>query len=397
MNLKALREKLGVAVAAMESIVNKCCTGEETRAMTDEEKTEFAAKEKEAGKIRSLIDAANKTREFKDTPTTTEPTAKEQTEETRSAEEIEAEETRAFANYIRSAVSGKPVEETRSDTNMTFSSNGAVVPSTIANKIISQLKDTCPIYNMATRYNVKGTLTIPYYSESTTQITMAYADEFTELESTSGTFTNISLTGFLAGVLTKISKSLINNSDFNLVSFVVQKVAEAARLWIEGECIKGTASKIAGLAAGVTQSITAASTTKITADELMDVQDKILDAFQGGCVWIMNRTTRNAIRKLKDANGNYLLNRDITAKWGYTLLGKDVYTTDKMDEAEATKTAIYYGDMSGLALKVVEDINLEILREKYATQHAIGVTAWMEVDAKVENAQKLAKLVMAAS
>lgn len=111
----------------------------------------------------------------------------------------------------------------------------------------------------------------------------------------------------------------------------------------------------------------------------------------------MNRTTRNAIRKLKDANGNYLLNRDITAKWGYTLLGKDVYTTDKMDEAEATKTAIYYGDMSGLALKVVEDINLEILREKYATQHAIGVTAWMEVDAKVENAQKLAKLVMAAS
>ena len=42
-------------------------------------------------------------------------------------------------------------------------------------------------------------------------------------------------------------------------------------------------------------------------------------------------------------------------------------------------------------------MSIEVLREKYATQHAVGVVAWMEVDAKVENAQKLAKLVQKAS
>jgi HK97 family phage major capsid protein len=60
----------------------------------------------------------------------------------------------------------------------------------------------------------------------------------------------------------------------------------------------------------------------------------------------------------------------------------------------AEKTAIYYGDMSGLAVKLSEDINIEVLREKFATQHAIGVVGWIELDSKVENAQKIAKLVM---
>ena len=63
----------------------------------------------------------------------------------------------------------------------------------------------------------------------------------------------------------------------------------------------------------------------------------------------------------------------------------------------AGKTVIFYGDMSGLATKVSEDVSVEVLREKYATQHAIGVVAWMEIDAKVENAQKISKLVMKTS
>ena len=35
--------------------------------------------------------------------------------------------------------------------------------------------------------------------------------------------------------------------------------------------------------------------------------------------------------------------------------------------------------------------------EKYATQHAIGVVAWMEFDSKVADNQKLAVLIMSAS
>lgn len=165
--------------------------------------------------------------------------------------------------------------------------------------------------------------------------------------------------------------------------------------WIEGELLNGTADKVAGLST-VTQEVKAASATAITTDELIDLQESIPDAYQGPAIWIMNKATRTAIRKLKDNDGNYILNKDATSRWGYVLFGKDVYTSDNMPVMEAGKTAIYYGDMSGLAVKLSEAMNIEVLREKFATQHAIGVVGWIELDSKVENAQKIAKLTMKA-
>lgn len=298
---------------------------------------------------------------------------------------------KAFANYLRGVVSEERAE------NLTFGDNGAVVPTTIANRIIKKVYDISPILEKATKYNVKGTLEIPYYPESdATDITMAYATEFVELESSAGKFTNISLTGYLAGALTLVSRSLINNSQFDIVGFVVDHMAYNIHRWIENELLNGTASKIAGLS-GVTQEVTAAAATAITADELIRLQDTVKDAFQGPAIWIMSSNTRTALRLLKDDMGRYLLQDDITAPFGKVLLGKPVYVSDNMPDMAAGKTAIYYGDMSGLAVKMTEEMEIQVLREKYATQHADGVVAWVEMDAKVENAQKIAKLEMAAS
>jgi len=250
------------------------------------------------------------------------------------------------------------------------------------------------VYQLATRYNVGGTLNIPYYDETTGQkIEMAYATEFQDLESTSGKFLSIELKGFLAGALTKVSRSLINNSQFAIVPFVINAMAESISRWIENELLNGTTNKIAGLST-VTQEVKAASETAITTDELIDLQEAVPDTYQANAIWIMNKATRTAIRKLKDNDNNYILNKDATSKWGYTLFGKDVYTSENMPTMAAGNTAIYYGDMSGLAVKLSEDVSIEVLREKFATQHAVGVVGWIEIDSKVENAQKIAKLVM---
>ena len=67
-----------------------------------------------------------------------------------------------------------------------------------------------------------------------------------------------------------------------------------------------------------------------------------------------------------------------------------------MPAMEAGKTAVYYGDFAGLAVKSVEEPNVQVLHEKYATQHAVGVVAWLEFDAKVQDAQRISKLEMGA-
>ena len=67
-----------------------------------------------------------------------------------------------------------------------------------------------------------------------------------------------------------------------------------------------------------------------------------------------------------------------------------------MPDMASGVAVIYFGNFSGLALKQRADaLELNVLREKFATQHAIGINAWVEFDAKVENAQKIAKLTMA--
>jgi len=374
-SMPTLVEQRNNLLDEMDGLLKKA--KEETRAFSDEESTRFEEIKTEISKIDKTIKAEEEARSFdKKVP------AKQAEKRT-----LEEAETRAFDNYIRGLV------EERADVNLTVGANGAVIPSSIANKIIQKVYDISPIYQLSTRYNIGGSLSIPYYDESAGTIEMAYADEFVELESTSGRFTSIELKGFLAGALSKVSKSLVNNAQFDLVSFVVAKMAESIAKWIENQLLNGTQNKITGLST-VKQSVTAAAATVLTADELIDVQEEVPDAFQGNAIWIMNKTTRKAIRKLKDGQGNYLLNKDATARWGYTLLGKDVYTSDNMSGMEAGKTAIYYGDMSGLAVKLSENVSIEILREKYATQHAIGVVGWIEIDSKVENEQKISKLVM---
>jgi len=300
----------------------------------------------------------------------------------------EAQETRAFENYVRGIVLNER------DGELTKAANGAVIPTTIANRIIKRVYDICPILERSSKYNVKGNLDLPYYDVSETTINVAYQNEFSPLTSSVGNFKSISLTGFLAGALVKISRSLINNSQFDIVSFIVEEMAYSIKRFIEHELLVGTEGKVTGLST-LTNSMTAASSSAITADEVVTLQGKVKDVYQADAIWIMNPATRDALRHLKDNVGRYLLQDDITAPFGKVLLGKPVYVSDNMPEMTSGTVAIYYGDMKGLATKFSEEMNIEVLREKFADEHAVGVIGWLEFDSKVENAQKIAKLVMA--
>lgn len=394
--LKALIEKRNDNLETMSKMLDKCDS--ENRAFTDDEKAEYDKIMKETRALADTIHAAEQvegmTMESEVDPETL-------PGEQRSAgapDRVEIAERRAFEDFLRHG-SHDSLGEQRDAVNMAKGVNGAIVPRTIAKKIVRQVHNICPIYARATHYNVKGQLDIPYIDTSAGDITAAYADEFTELLSSANKFGSVTLTGYLIGTLTLIGRSLINNSDFDVVNIVIDHMAENWARFIEKECLKGTAGKVTGVLAGVTaaQTVTAAKATAVTADELIDVQEAVPDVYQGGAVWIMSKKTRAAIRKLKDNEGRYLLNADLNAAWGYTLLGKPVFASDSMDDMAAEKDAILYGDLSGLAVKDVENMEIDVLREQFATKHAVGVISWAELDAKVENAQKLAKLTMAAT
>ena len=383
-NFKLYAEKRAEYVKKMQDIMDAAEV--EERAMTDEEETEFNDLENKIKRLDRTVDDAKRARDLiidKNDPA--------KTEEKRSQEEVRASERRAFENYIRGVLS-----EDRAAGDLVEATNGAVVPTSIAKDIIKVVKNMSPIYALAKKYPIKGNLVVPYYDETTTAITVAYSDETEELLSKSGKFTSIELKDFLAGALAKVPKRLINNSQFDLTGFIIQAMGEALTEWVESKILTGAGDGKIECVSKAKQVVTAAAQSAITADELIDLQEEVPDKFQPKCIWIMSKKTRTAIRKLKNSDGDYILQKDATAKWGYTLFGADVYCSDAMPDMGADKTAIVYGDMSGIVVKITEDMTVEVLRERFATQHCIGVMGWIDVDAKIAEEQKIAVLKMAA-
>lgn len=378
MNEKEMYENRNVKITEMENIVNIAKT--EKRVINEEEKEKFEALEKEVNEIDDTISMNEKVNKMG---------VKKVVEEVKELS-VEDKERKQFENIIRGI--------RNTDEPTTVADGQVMIPRTVWDRIIDQVIEICPIYASADRYNIKGTLVLPKYDKEHSSIVMEYADEGTTAESGKVKISQITLNGFLSRCLAKISKSLINNTNFDIVGFVEAKMAQAIALFIEGELLHGTEEKVEGLS-GITEdmTITTESANAVTVDEFMDTQDAVIDKYQANAYWIMNRETRNAIRKLKDKEGQYLLNKDLTAKWGYTLLGKDVYCSDAMDKIGAGKKIAFYGDYSGLAVKVSEEANMQVLNERYAEEHMLGILAFLEMDSKVADTQKISQLVCAGS
>lgn len=378
--LKKLQEQRDEKVQAMQAILNKAKT--EERALNEEEQTSFGDLEQEIANIDKTIEAEKRSLAM---------AANQQQQNNNTQKSTEEIEERAFADYVM-----KAVEQRDGEQNLASGTNGAVIPTTIANRIIKAVKDRCPILERATLYHVQGTLKVPVWGDANSHnIKVAFSEDFTELTADAGKFTSIDLKGYLVGALTLIGKQLENNASFNVTDFIINQMAEEVAFFLEGKFLNGEASKVEGALATKTK-ITSSAATVFTADELIDLQTKIKQVYQTNACWVMHPDTFASVKKLKDANNRYLFQDDATQEFPYRLLGKPVFLSDNMPKIAASAKTVLYGDLSGLSINIRENMEIQVLREKYATQHALGVIAWAEVDSKVTDHQKMAVLEMAA-
>lgn len=402
MELKYLDEQRAENQNKMQAILDEAKS--EKRALSEEEIAEFNKLKKLIGEIDATINAEEETREMD---------IKEKNGETvKATKEAEDKETqkeeRAFVDYI---ISG---EERATSPGMSYGSNGAIVPTTIAKKIIEKVKELSPIYEKVEKFHTKGTLEIPVYNADssvdspTGDVNVAYqGDEFTALVAGQGKFTSVELKGYSHGALSVISRKLLNNSDINITSFLTNKIAQAFANFWERELLVGTgapnnhmtgAISTTNLVATGNTTYTAANAAKI--DNLISLQLAIPQQYQKNAMWIMNKAVFTELRKLKDGNGNYYMayGKGLTGGFDWEFLGKPVYISENMPEATvANNIPVLYGDFSGMAMKISQDLEIQLMREKYIDKNAIGIVGWAECDSKIQNNQMIAGLKMAAS
>lgn len=386
--MKKLYEKKNSLLNEMEDILNKA--KEETRSFTEEEKSRVEEIKSEIRGLEQVIANEEELRSFDKSNITGATGNSEKTTKEIQQEEVEKEERQ----FIDAVATG----EIR---NLTAGNNGGIIPVTIASDIIDTVKELCPLLDHADIYHVAGELRLPKFKATSssaggvaTPIAASYVNEFTELTESTAQFETINLTNQIIGVLVKMSKSLLNRANFDVRSFIVNKVAKTIVEFLEKEMLIANAGKIQG-AINTTNEVVAANQDKLDTTDLVDVQMAIPSAYQKNCMWIMHKDILKALRKLKTADGQFILNADVTAPFGYTILGKPVYLSDSMPKnIAAGQNVMLYMNASGYAVKMTKSMEIQMLMEKYATQYAVGICAYVEIDAKIADENKIARLKM---
>lgn len=372
--LKKLFEKREELRNQLQSILDGAKA--ENRAINDEENENFERIEREIKSIDRTIAAEQRARNIH------EPAGSENNDNAGHNEETEE---RAFADYIL----GRVTENRAGEIQLTQGNNGSIVPVTIANRIITKVRDMVPFLQFADVINTNGKLSIPVYGENATNFIDAdYVDEGAELVDNVGRFTTVDLTGFVIGALALVSNKLKDNTDIDVVGFVVNQVAEAIAAKLENEFVNGTAGKITGIIS-TENGVTAASATAITYDELVKLKHSIKQRFRANSHWIMNPATYTAICQLKDQNGQPYFKES-----EYKILDLPVIESDSMPQIGTGKKVIVFGDLTGYTIKATKSVEVKVLQEKFATRNMIGVLAFAEYDAKISNMQKLSALTM---
>lgn len=188
--------------------------------------------------------------------------------------------------------------------------------------------------------------------------------------------------------LIKVSEELLNDSAFDLESYFNQEFARRIGEAEEEAFVIGDGSaKPYGIfddSEGGEVGVTATSTVTITADELIDLYYSLKAPYRKNGVWLLNDSTVNSIRKLKDSNGQYLWQPSIKDGETDTLLGKPVYTS----------SSIAFGDLSYYWIGDRQGVTFKRLNELYAANGQVGFLATKRVDARliVPEAVKILKM-----
>lgn len=219
MNLKYLSEQRSENQEKMQQILDTAKL--EKRALSEEEIEKFNTLKKLIEEIDATIKAEDEARKI-------EMEDKKEEKQTEKTEDSGKEE-RAFVDFI---VTGE--EKRANSPGMSYGSNGAIVPTTIAKKIIEKVSELSPIYEKVEKFHTKGTLEIPVYdadsdaTSPTGDVNVAYqGDEFTSLVAGQGKFTSVELKGYSHGALSVISRKLLNNTDIDIANFLTNKIAQA--------------------------------------------------------------------------------------------------------------------------------------------------------------------------
>lgn len=267
----------------------------------------------------------------------------------------------------------------------TDSEGGYLVPDEYERTLVEALEEENVFRQLANVIRTSsGDRKIPVVA---TKGTASWIDEEGAYTESDDSFGQVSIGAYKVGTMIKVSEELLNDSVFDLESYIAKEFARRIGAKEEEAFFTGDGSgKPLGVLAatgGAETGVTAASSTAITADELMDLFYSLKSPYRKKAVWVLNDSTIKAVRKLKDSTGQYLWQPSLMAGTPDTLLGRPVKTSAYMPVIAAGAKTIAFGDFSYYWIADRQGRSFKRLNELYAANGQVGFLGSQRVDGKL--------------
>lgn len=373
MSIKELREKRNDLLNKMDKIkanVNQNGFGTEARNLTEQETKEFRSLVNEVNAIDTQIQEIRNNKGTK-------------VEAREMEQEKLVEQRSALQSFIRNDKAGL---EARAQYVNTTQDGEVVIPEQVAGEIIKKIEDASPVFAQARKYpSIQGTLKI---AKENTDDQAGFVGENEELPSTALKFGHVTLTQKRVGAAVTLTQQLLNDGAIDLLSYSADLLARRTARAVEKSIFKGEGGE-KGFAGIFSSAVTDADQLNkvtlpksITADNLAEITGALNPAYLDQSAFYMSRGNFNAIRKLKDGTGDFLLqNGSVNGKIGTTVLGFPVYVTDVLEDADG----ILFGNI-GAAYGIMIKKGFSLKHVNGDTQQTLNGTQLLAFDGYMDGA-----------
>ena len=260
---------------------------------------------------------------------------------------------------------------------------GYLVPEEFERQIVSGLDEANVVRGLAKVITTSAERKIPV---AATHSTAAWTAENGAYTPSDPSFDQKTIDAFKLTDLVKVSIELLQDSMFDLESYIAAEFARAFGIAEEEAFCVGTGTgQPTGIftANGGEVGVTAAGSTAVTADELISLVYSLKSPYRRNAKFLANDATISAIRKLKDGNGVYLWQPSLQAGEPDKLLGYDLYTSPYVPQMEAGAFSLAFGDFKNYWIADRAGRTVQRLNELYSTNGQVGFVATERVDGKV--------------
>lgn len=266
---------------------------------------------------------------------------------------------------------------------------GYLVPTEFEKQIVTALDDNNVVRTVANIIKTSAERKIPVAASHVAAQWTAENGAYTE---SNPTFAQKAVDAYKETALAKVSIELLQDSMFNVESYLANEFGRAFGILEEEAFCVGTGTGqptgifnaySSGSPVGGEINVTTSSVGKIIADDLITLIYTLKAPYRKNAKFLMKDSTVSDIRKLKDpTTGAYLWQPTLQMGQPDKLLGYDLLTSAYAPAVAADALPVAFGDFHSYWIADRSGITIQRLNELYSTNGQVGFIATKRCDGK---------------